>query len=73
MQLRWEITADFSAGDYLEAGEHQGRLESVLASVRQQYPGANLAIRVRRERAPQPRADSPKVRHFPRLNTYVES
>ena len=73
MELRWEIRADFTAGDYLEAGEHQGRLEQVLAKVREEYPQARLDIRVRRERATHPRAEAPKVRHFPRLNQYVDA
>ena len=73
MDLRWEIRADFRADDYLEAGEHQSRLEDVLATIRETYPHASLDIRVRRERATHPRADAPKVRHFPRLNQYVES
>jgi hypothetical protein len=54
------LTIDIDAADYLEAGEHQKRLESCLEPVKEAYPGAVIAVVERRER----RAAAPREPHY---------
>lgn len=54
MKLWGQISIELNVGDYVEAAEHQRRLEEILAHVRRAYPGATLAMRERRERRPTP-------------------
>lgn len=54
MKLRGQISIELNVGDYVEAAEHQRRLEALLAQVRAVYPGAKLQMRERRERRPTP-------------------
>lgn len=51
MKIVGQITVELSARDFVEAADHQRRLESLLAVVRQQYPAAALNVRERRDRA----------------------
>jgi hypothetical protein len=46
------LTIDIDAADYLEAGEHQKRLESCLEPTMAAYPGAVITVVERRERRP---------------------
>jgi len=71
VRLRVTITIDIDAEDYLEAAEHQKKLEVYLASVRDEYPSAGISVRERRG----PRAEEPRpprlVRvHSGKLNAY---
>ncbi|KQW72925.1 hypothetical protein ASE17_08140 [Phenylobacterium sp. Root77] len=74
MKLWGQISIELNVGDYVEAAEHQRRLEGILEQVRVVYPEAKLAMRERRER----RA-TPAVRALPagsgtgRLNAYARS
>jgi hypothetical protein len=60
IRLRVTISVDVEATDFLEAAEHQKRLQTYLSSLRNEYPEASLAVRDRRapraERARPPRA-----------------
>jgi hypothetical protein len=72
VRLRATIAIDVDAADYLEAAEHQKKLESHLTAVRADYPEASIAVI---ERRPQSvvgpvRPRGMKVRTG-RLNTYV--
>lgn len=74
MKLWGQISVELEVGDYVEAADHQRRLEDILQQVRVAYPEARLAMRERRARR-----STPGVRALPpgvgpgRLNAYVES
>jgi len=74
VKLWGQISIELNVDDYVEAADHQRRLEDILQQVRAAYPEAKLAMRERRER----RA-TPTVRPLPpgvgtgRLNLYAES
>ncbi|CAN7490118.1 hypothetical protein LJR164_003336 [Phenylobacterium sp. LjRoot164] len=60
MKLWGQISIELNVGDYVEAAEHQRRLEALLVQVRAAYPEATLLMRERRERRP-----TPSVRPLP--------
>lgn len=74
MKLWGQISIELNVGDYVEAADHQKRLEDILRQVKAAYPEATLAVRERRQRRP-----TPVVRALPpnagtgRLNAYAES
>lgn len=72
MKLCGQISVELTVGDYIEAADHQKRLEEILKAVRGTYPDATLAIRERR-----PRKALPLTRAAPRRakapNRYAES
>ncbi len=71
VRLRVAITIDIDALDYLEAAEHQRRLETCLSSVKTEYP--DVAVSIKERRAPKPeRTSSPRRFHLQsgRLHAY---
>jgi hypothetical protein len=50
MKLCGQISIELTVDDFVEAADHQRRLESLLATIRSSYPEATLAMRERRER-----------------------
>ena len=50
MKLCGQISIDLNVGDFVEAAEHQKRLEALLQQIRETYPNAMLVMRERRER-----------------------
>lgn len=52
MKLCGQISVELTVDDYVEAAEHQRRLQEILRQVRDAYPGATLAMRERRRRKP---------------------
>lgn len=50
MRLCGQISVELNVGDYIEAADHQKRLEAILQQVRAAYPDATLAMRERRQR-----------------------
>lgn len=50
MKLCGQISVELNVGDYVEAADHQKRLEDLLRQVRAAYPEATLSMRERRER-----------------------
>jgi len=50
MKLCGQISVELDVGDYVEAADHQKRLEEILRQVRAAYPDATLLMRERRER-----------------------
>jgi hypothetical protein len=54
VRLRATISIEVDAVDYLEAAEHQRRLETHLSSVRSDYPEASISVTERRRPAATP-------------------
>jgi hypothetical protein len=54
MKLCGQISVELTVGDYIEAADHQKRLEDILKLVRDAYPEATLAMRERRQRKAAP-------------------
>src|SRR5258705_5298215 len=54
MKLCGQISVELNVGDYIEAADHQKRLEDILKLVRDAYPDATLAMRERRQRKAMP-------------------
>jgi hypothetical protein len=59
MKLCGQISVELTVGDYIEAADHQKRLEAILKLVRDAYPAATLAMRERRQRKAAPLARAP--------------
>ena len=59
MKLCGQISVELNVGDYVEAADHQKRLEDILRLVRAAYPDATLAMRERRQRKAMPLARAP--------------
>lgn len=55
MRLRAQITIDIDAQDFVEAADHQRRLEEMVRRIKEEYEHAALLLRERRERAEAPR------------------
>ncbi len=75
MKLRAVITVDIDAADFVEAAEHQQRLEGLLADLNAAYPHARLAFQERRQRRtgdPTSQTASPPKHATGRLNVYAE-
>jgi hypothetical protein len=56
------ITIDIEAKDFVEAADHQRKLEEMVRAVKREYESAALLLRERRERAavrPAPPLDRP--------------
>jgi hypothetical protein len=51
MRLRAQITVEIDAKDFVEAADHQRRLEEFLRDLRREYGQAALHLVERRERA----------------------
>jgi hypothetical protein len=63
MKLCGQISIELTVDDFVEAADHQRRLESLLTTIRASYPEATLAMRERRERkalslVPPPQAEA---------------
>ncbi len=74
MKLCGQISVELNVGDYIEAADHQKRLEDILKLVRAAYPEATLAMRERRQRkaAPLARAE-PRAASTGALNRYADN
>jgi hypothetical protein len=59
MKLCGQISVELTVGDYIEAADHQKRLEAILKLVRDAYPAATLAMRERRQRRAAPLTRAP--------------
>ena len=73
MKLCGQISVELSVGDYIEAADHQKRLEDILKLVRDAYPGATLAMRERRQRKAVPTRAAPRPAATGALNRYRDS
>lgn len=51
MRLRAEITIDIDAEDFIDAAQHQKRVEEIFTKVKTQYEQAQVAFRRRGNRA----------------------
>ena len=50
MMLCGQISIELVVDDFVEAADHQKRMEALMAAIRQTYPQATLNMRERRER-----------------------
>lgn len=50
MKLRAQITIDIEADDFVDAAEHQRKVESLMLVVKRDYSQADLLFRERRDR-----------------------
>jgi hypothetical protein len=50
MKLCGQISIELTVDDFVEAADHQKRLESLLKLIKDSYPDATLAMRERRQR-----------------------
>lgn len=50
MKLCGQISIELTVEDFIEAADHQKRLEGLLRAIRDSYPDATLAMRERRQR-----------------------
>jgi len=50
MKLCGQISIELNVDDFVEAADHQKRLEGLLRLIRDSYPDATLAMRERRQR-----------------------
>lgn len=75
MKLRAVVTIDVEAADFVEAADHQRRIEELMEPLQAAYPGADLTFRERRSARRGATADAAEQRSFPRpsgkLRTYV--
>ncbi len=74
MKLCGQISVELNVSDYIEAADHQKRLEDILKLVRDAYPDATLAMRERRQRKALPLARAaPRGPATSALNRYVDN
>ena len=73
MKLCGQISVELTVGDYIEAADHQKRLEAILKLVRDAYPAATLAMRERRQRKAAPLARRPGAQPTGALNRYDDA
>jgi hypothetical protein len=74
MKLCGQISVELNVGDYIEAADHQKRLEDILKLVRAAYPEATLAMRERRQRKATPLSRAaPKAATTGALNRYSDN
>ena len=75
MKLRAVLTIDIEARDYVDAAEHQRRVETLLSQVNEVYPTAELVFRERRSTARGvglPKKPTGTPQGTGRLSTYVD-
>jgi hypothetical protein len=48
MKLCGQISIELTVDDFVQAADHQRRLEALLAAIRASYPDATLAMRERK-------------------------
>lgn len=70
--MKAEIALEVDAADFIEAAEHQKKLEVFLRSLKELYPEAELRFWERRERTGRGRDDSKPAARTPvrRVNEY---
>jgi hypothetical protein len=72
MKLCGQISVELNVGDYIEAADHQKRLEDILKLVRDAYPDATLAMRERRQRKALALTRAPRPAATGALNRYAD-
>lgn len=77
MRLRAIITIDIEAADFVDAAEHQRRIEDLLQEMRAIYSNATLDFRERRQArrrpsVPPPRSATDTLSATGKLNAYVD-
>jgi hypothetical protein len=70
VKLRVTISIDIDAEDYLEAAEHQKKIQTYLASVQAEYPEAAILVKERRGPRPEISASRAVRVHSGKLRAY---
>ena len=75
MKLRAQIVIDVDAEDFVEAAEHQVRIETFLREIKPAYPGVVVTFRERRAASAGRRESTTPVVRKPtgRLHRYEDS
>lgn len=71
MMLCGQISIELVVDDFVEAADHQRRIEALMARIRETYPQARLSMRERRQRRSLGLAAAP--RHAPDVTVYGEA
>ncbi|HEY0438033.1 MAG TPA: hypothetical protein VGC92_15440 [Phenylobacterium sp.] len=72
LKLRTEISIEIEAGDFIEAAEHQRKLQVFMNSLRGDYPAAEMVIRERRGPRLKPVRRSERLRRTPSVAPYKD-
>ncbi len=62
--LRAEIVIDMAADNFIDAAQHQKRVEDLLSVIRSEYGDAQLQFRERRPRDPRTLPKRGALRHY---------
>lgn len=72
LKLRTEISIEIVAEDFIEAAEHQRRLQVFMSGLRGEYPAAEMVIRERRGPRLKPVQRSPRLRRTRTVSPYQD-
>ncbi|HEY8615030.1 hypothetical protein [Phenylobacterium sp.] len=72
MKLCGQISVELNVDDFIQAADHQRRLEDILRLVKDHYPEATLAMRERRQRKPLALARAPRPGGSGAVSRYAE-
>lgn len=70
LKLRTEISIEIEAADFIEAAEHQRRLQVFMNGLRGEYPAAEMVIRERRGPRLKPVRRSERLRRSQTVSPY---
>jgi hypothetical protein len=70
LKLRTEISIEIEAADFIEAAEHQRRLQVFMNNLRGEYPAAEMVIRERRGPRLKPVRRSERLRRSQTVSPY---
>ena len=72
LKLRTEISIEIEAEDFIEAAEHQRRLQVFMSGLKHDYPAAEMVIRERRGPRLRPVPRSPRLRRTSTVTPYKD-
>jgi len=72
LKLRTEISIEIEADDFIDAAEHQRKLQLFMNSLRSDYPEAEMVIRERRGPRLKPVQRSERLRRTQAVTPYKD-
>lgn len=72
LKLRTEISIEIEAEDFIEAAEHQRKLQVFMSGLQSDYPAAEMVIRERRGPRLKPVRRSQRLRRTQTVSTYKD-